>query len=345
MHTYTASQWILFFFFYCFCGWLWESCYVSVRQHRWVNRGFLHGPLLPIYGFGAIIILLATIRVQSQDGLVFLFGMIAATALEYVTGYVMERLFQVRYWDYSHQRFQLNGYICLSSSLAWGVFSVLLVRFVHPPIAELLVRIPALVSEIGAYVLVAVTSMDAVQSFRAAMDLKEVLTRLTEENEELRRLARRAEVVSAFAADDLRRFREKTTLDRSLLAEALEARYNQHLEERQSRRQRRQAQLEEALHRRTENKLQALQAIAEALENYRDQLTEPDQLTNQTLEQRRAEVDGWLERLRDREASIRTRSTRTYRQALRILRGNPSASAHRFPEVMDALRRLSGRKS
>ncbi len=339
MHTYTVSQWILFFFFYCFCGWLWESCYVSVCQRRWVNRGFLHGPLLPIYGFGALIILLATIRVQGQDVLVFLFGMIAATALEYVTGYVMERIFQVRYWDYSHQRFQLNGYICLSSSLAWGVFSVLLVRFVHPPVAKLLVRIPALVAEIGAYALVAATSMDVVQSFRAALDLKEVLIRLTEENEELRRLARRAEVVSAFAEDDLRRFREKTALDCSLLTAALEARYSQHQEKRQSRRMRRKLQLEEALRRRTENKLQALRAIVEALENY------CDHLTDQTPEQRRAEVDVWLERLRDREAAIRTRSAKTYRQALRILRGNPSAAARRFPEVMETLRRLSGRKS
>ncbi|MEI3306913.1 MAG: putative ABC transporter permease [Dysosmobacter sp.] len=64
MHLYTTGQWVLLFFFYCFCGWVWECCYVSLRQRRWVNRGFLHGPVLPIYGSGAIIILFVTLPVS-----------------------------------------------------------------------------------------------------------------------------------------------------------------------------------------------------------------------------------------------------------------------------------------
>ena len=134
MHVYTAGQWALLFYFYCLCGWVWESCYVSACQRRWVNRGFLHGPLLPIYGSGAIIILFAVIPVEDNLYLVWLFGMIAATALEYATGAAMERLFKVRYWDYSKQKFNLNGHICLTSSIAWGFFSILLVRFIHPPV-------------------------------------------------------------------------------------------------------------------------------------------------------------------------------------------------------------------
>lgn len=109
MHVYTTGQWVLLFFFYCLCGWVWESCYVSLCQRHWVNRGFLHGPLLPIYGSGAIIILLATIPVAEDLRLVWLFGMLAATALEYVTGDVMERIFKVRYWDYSNQKFNLKS--------------------------------------------------------------------------------------------------------------------------------------------------------------------------------------------------------------------------------------------
>ena len=101
MYVYTLGQWLLFFFLYCFLGWVWESCYVSARQRRWVNRGFLHGPLLPIYGFGAVIILWATLPVRGSLPLIFLLGMLAATALEYVTGAAMEALFKVRYWDYS----------------------------------------------------------------------------------------------------------------------------------------------------------------------------------------------------------------------------------------------------
>ena len=111
MHVYSAGQWVLLFFFYCFLGWVWESCYVSACRRQWVNRGFLHGPLLPIYGSGAILILFVTLPAQDHLWLVWLLGMIAATALEYVTGDVMERLFKVRYWDYSKKRFNLNGHI------------------------------------------------------------------------------------------------------------------------------------------------------------------------------------------------------------------------------------------
>ena len=225
MHVYTTGQWVLLFFFYCFCGWVWESCYVSLRQHRWVNRGFLHGPLLPIYGSGAIIILFATLPVENDLRLVWLLGMLAATVLEYVTGAVMERLFQVRYWDYSKQKFNLNGHICLSSSIAWGFFSILLVRFLHPPVGRLLADVPAWLVDPAAIVLTAVFSADVVRSVQDALDLKEILTRVTEENEDLRRLAKRAEVAAAFAEDDLRKFRERTEVEKLLLPTAVRRSY------------------------------------------------------------------------------------------------------------------------
>ena len=114
MSTYTLAQWFLFFYFYCFCGWVWESCYVSILKRHWVNRGFLHGPLLPIYGFGAITVLIATMPVRDNVVLVYVMGMIGATILEYFTGALMESLFHVRYWDYSSHRFNLNGHICLA---------------------------------------------------------------------------------------------------------------------------------------------------------------------------------------------------------------------------------------
>ena len=115
MYVYTPGQWALLFFFYCFCGWVWESCYVSAKQRQWVNRGFLHGPLLPIYGSGAIIILFVTLPVADNLWLVYVLGMLAATLLEYVVGAVMEQLFKVRYWDYTKQPCNLHGYICLTS--------------------------------------------------------------------------------------------------------------------------------------------------------------------------------------------------------------------------------------
>lgn len=80
MYAYTVDQWVLLFFFYCLCGWTWESCYVSFCQFHWVNRGFLQGSLLPVYGSGSIIILLFTLPMKNNLWLVFLLGMLAATA-------------------------------------------------------------------------------------------------------------------------------------------------------------------------------------------------------------------------------------------------------------------------
>ncbi|WP_418725948.1 putative ABC transporter permease, partial [Dysosmobacter sp.] len=318
MHVYSAGQWVLLFFLYCFLGWVWESCYVSVCRRQWVNRGFLHGPLLPIYGSGAILILFVTLPAEENLWLVWLLGMIAATALEYVTGDVMERLFKVRYWDYSKKRFNLNGHICLSSSIAWGFFSILLVRFLHPPVGRLLTSVPAFLVDPAALALTAAFTVDVVRSTQAALDLREILTRLTEENEELRRIAKRVEVVSAFAEDDLRRFREKTEVEKLLLQERLESARTQ-------RKRRRREALEESLRRRTSAKLKALRNIAQALEAYQARLE--SELTGEALERRRAEIAEALEKIRDREAAVRARTERTYRQAVRILRGNPTASS------------------
>ena len=227
MYVYTPGQWALLFFFYCFCGWVWESCYVSAKQRHWVNRGFLRGPLLPIYGSGAIIILFATLPVADNFWLVYFLGMLAATALEYVVGAVMEQLFKVRYWDYTKQPFNLHGYICLTSSIAWGFFSDLLIYVIHPPIDKLLHKLPALLVNPLAAVIAVLFIMDTVKSTKAAIDLREVLTKLTEENAELRRLAKKAEAAQARTAEELQAFREKTSLDRyllqSYLADELEA--------------------------------------------------------------------------------------------------------------------------
>ena len=333
MHVYTTGQWVLLFFFYCFCGWVWECCYVSLCQRHWVNRGFLHGPLLPIYGSGAILILLATIPVAEDLRLVWLFGMIAATALEYVTGAVMERVFKVRYWDYSNQKFNLNGHICLSSSIAWGFFSILLVRFIHPPIAHLLARVPALCVDPLAHALTVVFTVDVVRSVQAALDLRDLLSRAMEENEELRRLAKRAEVYAAFAGDDLRRFRERTELEKLELQQRLEA----GLEER---RQARRERVEASLRRRFNAKLDILSTISGALETCRNHLEDLPDSTPQLLAQRRAELEEVIQRVREREANLRSRSTAAYHRSLRILRAHPSASAKEFGEALETLKKL-----
>ncbi|HIR24299.1 MAG TPA: hypothetical protein IAB34_02155 [Candidatus Egerieimonas faecigallinarum] len=209
MYHYTVAQWLLFFFVYCFIGWVWESCYVSARKRRWVNRGFMHGPLLPIYGSGAVIILLATMPVRDNLVLIFVFGMIGATILEYCTGACMEKLFKMKYWDYSNYKFNLNGHICLQVSLGWGVFSIALVRGLHLPVEYLVLKIPDTAAEIAAYAITVAAAVDFTQSFNEAMDLKEIITRLSESNERIQRIQSRLEAISAFTGSEYQEYMKK----------------------------------------------------------------------------------------------------------------------------------------
>ena len=126
MYVYGLPQWLMFFYIYCFAGWIFESVYVTLRTKHFVNRGFLRAPMLPLYGTGAVVMLWVSIPVRGNLVLTYLAGVIGATALEYVVGIGMEALFKVKYWDYSDQRFHFQGVICLSSSIAWGFLTLLL---------------------------------------------------------------------------------------------------------------------------------------------------------------------------------------------------------------------------
>jgi len=185
MYLYTWYQWLLFFFIYCFIGWIIESTYVSVRSLHFVNRGFLRLPLLPLYGSGAIIMLWLSIPVQGNLFLMFLFGMLGASALEYVTGYVMERLFKMKYWDYSNNPFNLNGYVCLTNSIAWGFLTLLLTEVIHRPLEWLVLRL----NGTGCIILVIMVGLlfvtDAIRSTKEALDLGRILETMTKLKSEL----------------------------------------------------------------------------------------------------------------------------------------------------------------
>ncbi len=201
---YTFSTWLLFFYFYCFLGWVWETCYVSVLKARWVNRGFMRGPFLPIYGSGAIVVLIFTLPFRTNAWLVFVVGMTSATLLEYFTGAAMEKMFHVRYWDYSRQRLNLNGHICVTSSLAWGCFSVILTLYGHIPVERFVTNMNENVLEIIVFVLTVYISIDMAESVREAVNLKEVLLGLEENSEDFRRLQKHIEVVSAFYGGEIK---------------------------------------------------------------------------------------------------------------------------------------------
>ena len=201
---YTHSLNGFYFSFYSFFGWIWESCYVSLREHRWVNRGFMHGPMLPLYGSGAVSVLIITLPVRDNLPLVFIMGMIGATLLEFFTGMVMESLFHVRYWDYSHLKFNVKGYICQVASLCWGVFSIMMVKVVHITIEEVILKIPMAIADGLAFVLTVVAAVDFTQSFNEAMDMKKMLAQLDETKVQIRKLQERIREASEDMSEKLR---------------------------------------------------------------------------------------------------------------------------------------------
>lgn len=222
MYSYNLYQWIIFFAIYCFIGWAGESLYVSWEYKKWVNRGFLHGPFLPIYGSGAIIMLFATLPVRDNVVLVFLLGMLSATALEYLTGYVMEKIFKARYWDYTCQPFNLNGYICLGCSITWGLCAELLINIIHKPVENLVMGIHKLPGIIIAIVFTMYFISDLITSAKEAFDLRKIILETIENNEKLRRLQKRIDVVVAVTNDDIEKFRERAHEKREEFQEKLE---------------------------------------------------------------------------------------------------------------------------
>lgn len=182
MYFYTLRQWLLFFYTYCFFGWIFESSYVSILKRKLTNRGFMRGPFLPIYGSGAIVCLFVTIPFRGNYVAMYLAGAVAATLLEYVTGVVMEALFKVRYWDYSNQRFQFQGHICLSSTIAWGFLGVFLVEIIHKPIENFWFKIGSYwdgyLEEMIVIGLTIYFVADFTMAFRDAYELRDLLIQL-----------------------------------------------------------------------------------------------------------------------------------------------------------------------
>ncbi|MBR1853262.1 MAG: hypothetical protein IJ794_09005 [Lachnospiraceae bacterium] len=214
MFQYSIEQWVFFFYLYCLFGWCFESSYVSLKTGHFVNRGFMRGPFLPIYGSGAIMMLVVSapfsnMQVPGRYVLIYVAGCIGATVLEYVTGVVMEALFKVRYWDYSNKPFNFQGHICLSSTLAWGALTVLVTEYLHKPFERFVLGIPDTLLSVCTVALTAVISADFVLSFKAALDLRDVLVRMEKVREEMAHMQKRLDVLIALTGEELEKYRDE----------------------------------------------------------------------------------------------------------------------------------------
>ena len=375
MYEYTWYQWLTFFFIYCFFGWIFESTYVSAKTGHFVNRGFLRLPLLPLYGTGAVMMLWVSLPVKDNLFLVYLAGVIAATILEYVTGWGMEKLFKMKYWDYSNQKFNLNGYICLTSSLGWGLFSVLLVKFVHVPIEGAVLKIPTIIAEGIAFVLTVAAAVDVTQSFNDAMDLKRILAQLEESKKQIRKIQEKLKVASEEFVEDYRQragefvedyrrrveehvedYRgraEEMAEDYKKLAEEHMDSYRQRAEEmvegykeeikvqKKKRREQINSRKEEYLarvHARREERQRLLARLSERAELLmKEEFTSKvDELIGEDKREEYAKIKKNISR---EMTKMHDRTDRSYIRAARHLKGNPTAVSKRFSEALAELRK------
>lgn len=132
-------DYIFYFFFYSVCGWILETICCSIYYRKPINRGFMSGPFVPIYGAGALILCGFLMPLYNKFGytwymipVVILLGVILANVLEYATSFVMEKLFHARWWDYSSEKFNLHGRICLKHSIYWALATGAIIYIVHP---------------------------------------------------------------------------------------------------------------------------------------------------------------------------------------------------------------------
>lgn len=187
---YTGYELFWLFFIYSFVGWCAEAAFAAVMRHRFVNRGFVNGPLCPIYGTGAVAFAIFLPGLLEHLFFLFLGGMILASFIEYITGRLLEHIFHRKWWDYSGERFHVEGYICLKSSVLWGGCAVVMMLFVNPLLRGVISWIPLWIGWICIWVLTGLLIIDGIGSTLAVMNLHQKAVRIEAITAELQRTSK-----------------------------------------------------------------------------------------------------------------------------------------------------------
>ena len=175
---FTLYQILAYFLVYSCLGWCLEVVYAAATTGQIVNRGFLNGPVCPIYGFGMVIVLFVLTPFARSTLALYIGGVILPSALELVGGWALYKLYHTRWWDYSDKPFNIGGYICLEFSLLWGVGTLVMMKAIHPTIAGLVELVPPFIGFILMCFLYAVYAADVVVTVVAASDLARELDAL-----------------------------------------------------------------------------------------------------------------------------------------------------------------------
>lgn len=201
-----------FFVIYSFLGWCAEVVFAAITLHQFVNRGFLNGPVCPIYGFGLVAVDLLLSPLRGHVLPLFVASIAVATLIELITGMVLEKLFHEKWWDYSNYRFNFKGYICPQFSLLWGLACMVVIKWIQPAISRLIRLIPSPESVIFVTILLVVFAVDFLLTVRSVLKLRVRM-------EELHRIENALHTVSDTIGeglfDGVYKAREKLTSDKA----------------------------------------------------------------------------------------------------------------------------------
>lgn len=169
---------LMMFYLFAFAGWIYECTFVFLRDRKPINRGFLIGPVLPLYGFGAVAVYLLLRPFCGIPTLLYFMGMVVATVLEYVTGWVLERCFHTKWWDYSEEPYNFQGRVALIPSLFWGVLSLVMFDFLLPIANAVIESIPRRAGEVFLGMALVVTAADLCYTVITIINLRKQLEKL-----------------------------------------------------------------------------------------------------------------------------------------------------------------------
>lgn len=179
MENFHIEHWFFMFFLYVMIGWVYESTVESLYHRKFINRGSLKGPYIPIYGVGGCLIMLVALPFKDNGFLAFFSGLVCCTILEYFTGWLMETLFKRQFWDYSMLKLTYKNRISLLSSLVWGVMSLLMVYVIYPFMSWLCFAIPYSVIVAFDCLMMVIMSIDIIWTVKKNLDFKDLMHRLS----------------------------------------------------------------------------------------------------------------------------------------------------------------------
>lgn len=207
---YSFLEIIIYFITYSFLGWVMESIFRSISEKKIINTGFLKGPFCPIYGVGAIIMLLFLKKFADNLAVLFIVSVVVLTIWEYLVGVLLEKLFHTKYWDYSKNKFNFQGRICLMNSIFWGILGVVFVKYIHPAIENLIEKIDVRILIFVYSILGIVILVDMITSIVKVKNIKVTLEKIEKLNYEIREKLKEENV--QYIIEQLKYKRNKTIL-------------------------------------------------------------------------------------------------------------------------------------